>query len=163
MERQLSLEDIPTRRVRRRSNSRRTIKRLTPDVRPRVLNYWITQHMMRPFLQNAETWKWDVGSEIADSSGHDVESGSAFRDNLTASGDLDSAIELARKLKLPAKDVIDALYNQTKQMAYRINDQTGWTATYFGYVVDHVIERYPRSKKYGEELKRKALNKPLPV
>jgi len=149
--------------IARRSRKRRHSKRLTEFEKPGVVNYWMTQKMLRPFLLCAETYRHNEGSQIADQSHYNVEEGSAFGDNLAALDALDAGIDQAKRMKIPAKDVIDALYHQTKLMAHRINDQTGWPATYFGLVVDRVIQRFPRDRKYGEELKRKALNQPLPV
>ena len=68
------------------------------------------------------------------------------------------AIDKAKRLNLPATDLVRQLAIVTKDMAYRIHDVGGWTASYFGHIVDLiVVERYRQTQHYAEELKRKEL------
>lgn len=160
-EKQLSFSEAN--QTRRRSRRRRRTKRLTEFEKPGVVNYWLTQKMLKPFLKGAESFRTNFGAQIATYGRQNVEERSAEGAKFDAFEEIAEAIDYANRKTIPAKDVIDSLYSLTRQIARNSNDSMGWTATYFGEVVDMVIERYPRDKKYGEDLKRKALNYPLNI
>ena len=119
--------------------------------------------MLKPFLQGAESFRTNFGAQIATKARQNVEERSAEGAKLDAFEEIGEAIDNAKRKTIPAKDVIDSLYSLTRQIARNSNDNMGWTATYFGEIVDMVIDRYPRDKKYGKTLKRKALNLPLGI
>lgn len=135
---------------------RKPLKRLTKDQLPLETNRWWTQKMFEPFTKGAQVWQHARGAEIASKSGMSVEDISADIDESDSNNNIKDAIIAAQRAKLPASVIIDKLYEQTRYMALRVNDSSGWTAAYFGDVVDQVIEIYPRDQKYGEDLKRKA-------
>ena len=114
--------------------------------------------MYMPFLKYAEVWRACQGTRIAYSAGYDVLDSSAEMDEVSAKSEVIEAIDRAKRLNLPASDLVRKLAIVTKEMAYKVHDVGGWTASYFGYLVDLiVVERYMESMQYAEELKRKEL------
>ena len=155
-ERQSTLEeDYHSSRSRR---GRRNYKRLPIPERQATLNRWFTQTMYMPFLKYAEVWRANQGTRIVYSGGYNVLDSSSEMDEVNAKAEVIEAIDKAKRLNLPATDLVRQLAIVTKDMAYRIHDVGGWTASYFGHIVDLiVVERYRQTQHYAEELKRKEL------
>ena len=141
-ERQLPLLRSSRRRV-------RTPKRLNPEERQRETGRWWSQKMSRPFLLGAQNFIQLTGAQIASISGYNVEGMSEIIE------EIEEEIKGARRAKIPGNDVIDKFYKETRELARKVEGQYGWANTYFDKLVDRVIEVYPLSTKYGEDIKRK--------
>jgi len=146
------------RRLQPSRRTRRNYKRLPAPERQTTLDRWFTQTMYMPFLRYVEVWRACQGTRIAYSAGHNVLDGSSEMDEFITEVEVIKAINKAKRLNLPANDLVRKLAIVTKEMAYKTHDVGGWTASYFGHVVDLiVVQTYSQTQNYAEELKRKEL------
>ena len=147
-ERQLPLLRSSRRRV-------RTPKRLNLEGRQRETGRWWSQKMSTPFLLGAQNFIQLTGAQIASTSGYNVEGMSSVIDEAEIIEDIDEAIKAARRAKIPGNDVINKFYRETRELARKVEGQYDWANVYFDKLVDRVVEVYPLSTKYGEDIKRK--------
>ncbi len=114
--------------------------------------------MLMLYYGYSEVWKTSEGADIVRRAGHNVEDGTAEMEGNCSRSVVKNAIEKGKMSGIPASDMVRALASVTKTMAYQANDRDGWTASYFGDIVDLiVVETYHETQSYAEELKRKEL------
>src|SRR3989344_9546023 len=148
---------LPLFRTSHRRSPRRP-KRLNLEGRQRETERWWAQKMLEPFLMGAQNFPQLTGSAIAAISRYNVEGISPAIDEAEIMEEIGEAIKAARRAGIPAKDVIEKFYKETRSAARRTEDQYSWTDTYFVKLVDEVVKIYPIDEKYGQDMKRRAFS-----